>query len=357
MYGQWPSSGGGANLGSVNVLHKVLSLRPTNAVARLGAASVLPLLDPRDLAGEGTLLCVPVCSPAVLPGVLRAARELDAVVGLACASAPMDRYRAERFFGAVREAGEDSHHRRPFFLQAGPIRVGRSERLELVEEQVFRFLDAGFTLISLDLTRLNLEDAARAAEVLGRGPLERELPLEISVPLSSEGFASVDGLRALLQELRIRPASLRLASSSVWSEGAGEPDWVRLRELSDVAAGIPFALEDRQAVPELPAWAEVGVRKYEPAFTFGRMVTQSLGFAEKAALQKRASASGLPEVDLLALFEEAIASLPGSARERIEALSFVEAEVWLQSLGAVGSAHRVVERLAASGSVERVSGV
>ena len=73
----------------MNVLDKVLRLRPTSVVARLGSRSRLPVLNPRELlrALEGVpmaLPCLPVPTRSMLPGLLAAARSEDAVLGLCC---------------------------------------------------------------------------------------------------------------------------------------------------------------------------------------------------------------------------------------------------------------------------------
>ncbi|MFP2929389.1 hypothetical protein ACLESO_30165, partial [Pyxidicoccus sp. 3LG] len=71
----------------MSVLDKVLSLRPGNTVARVGAGSRVPLLNPRELLRslEGApvaLPCLPVQAKGALPGLLRAARVEDSVLGL-----------------------------------------------------------------------------------------------------------------------------------------------------------------------------------------------------------------------------------------------------------------------------------
>src|SRR5947209_20059847 len=100
-------------------LEKVLSLRPTNAVHRFGQGSKLPLLNPRDLVraigeNEAAVLCAPIISLGSIGALMRAARDDDAAIGLACPYVPGDRDGPMRFSDAVRAAGDETRHRRPF---------------------------------------------------------------------------------------------------------------------------------------------------------------------------------------------------------------------------------------------------
>src|SRR5687767_5312655 len=101
---------------------RVLRLRPETVVTRLGQSSALPILEPqrlgRALSDRGvSLLCVPVLFPGAMAGLLRAARELDAVLGLSCPALFERPQAAEAFIAALKEEGEGLH-RKPLFLQA-----------------------------------------------------------------------------------------------------------------------------------------------------------------------------------------------------------------------------------------------
>src|SRR5687767_10334841 len=142
---------------SAEVLEKVLSLRPTSAAARLGQGSALPLLNPRDLVraldeSQTPVACVPVAAPDAVPGLLRAARGQRAALGLGGPGGPGSRDGPSRVFARVQAASEEIRHQRPVFLQAGAIRLVSAVRraLEQRVEDVYRFLDAGFALVSVD---------------------------------------------------------------------------------------------------------------------------------------------------------------------------------------------------------------
>src|SRR4051794_999429 len=99
-------------------LDKVLTLRPTNVVMRLGQQSRIPLLNPRDLIASfddrsAALLCVPAYSRGALGGLLRASRDEDAVIGVSCPYPLGDRDTPLKFVEAVRDVAEEVRHRKP----------------------------------------------------------------------------------------------------------------------------------------------------------------------------------------------------------------------------------------------------
>ncbi len=335
---------------SVRELDKVLALRPTNAVARLGAASRLPLLDPRDLLraladGPGALASIPVVSRAALPGLLRAARTEDAVLGLVCQHPLADRSTPERFIEALRWATAVAAHERPVYLEAGPLRVSREEEASL-RDGLFRIVDAGFTLVSLDVTRLGVEDAVPAVAAIVGPVLERELSLEVSLP-ALEGLLAHEAARALLEGLAHAGVPVRFLRAA----GQGdEPDAEALRELVDAAAasGASLSLEEAHAPSfrTLPAYVAAGVRKLCAPAPFGRVALNAHPEEERLAIAERSLAAGVPAGELLALLEERRPALSAAARERVEALSFAEAVELFTRVGASRTGRRALAFLA-----------
>jgi hypothetical protein len=325
----------------MSVLEKVLTLRPGNVVARLGSGSRLPLLNPRELlrALEGrpvALPCVPLLAKAALPGLLRAARSEDAVLGLACPHPLADRGAPERFVAALRDVTEDpdAEHSRPVFLQAGPLRLTRTDgaALEELQEAVFRVVDAGFTLVSLDVSRLPAAEAVEAVRAVVGPVLERELALEVSLPEPGEG-GLVDAARALLEGL-----------------GQGEPDVALLGGLVELASelGASVAVGEVTAadVRLLPTYVAAGARKVDCAGPFERLALGAWPAEAREQVLRKAEGSGLTAGELLSVLEEQLPPLEVEARERLEALSFAEATEVLAALGATGTGWRAMTWLA-----------
>src|SRR3954469_25209899 len=197
------------------LLERILALRPTSAASRLGD-SPLPLLNPRDLVraldeAAVPLVCVPVAAVEAIPGLLRAARDEDAVLGLAAPYRPNHRDAPDAFFDAVRAAADECRHVRPVFLQAGPIRLTSAEprELQLRADDVYRFVDAGFSLLSVDASTLVPEAGVLVTSQLVQSAAERELSVEIAAPVDESGRADPSALEACLQGFASKKVEVR----------------------------------------------------------------------------------------------------------------------------------------------------
>ena len=348
------------------VLERILALRPTSAAQRLGD-STLPLLNPRDLAraldGPAVpLVCVPVPALEAIPGLLRAARDEDAVLGLAAPYQPEHRDAADRFFEALRAAAEECHHRRPVFLQAGPIRLTSAEPrgLQLRAEDVFRYVDAGFSLVSVDCSALVPEAGVMVASELVQAAVERELSVEIAAPVDESGRARAAALQTCLEGfaskrvgvrfVRVRSTQLVAEGEGGAGEGAGANlDLPALRELSEVARrfGAWLTVEEvGTSTRALPGWGPAGARKVDLGAPFARVVLSALEPDMRASLKVRAIATSIPTWELLAQFGDPLQEAPAGAREKVEALSYAEALELLEQAGAHGSATAAMAFLA-----------
>ncbi len=345
----------------MDVFEKVLALRPTNAAMRLGPASRLPLLNPRDIARaveDRPLLNLWVPDLRVLPGLLRAARELDAAVGLTSPYAPLDRDAPHRFVEAVHEAAAEVRHERPLFLQAGPIRLTSAEprALQQGSEHVFRCVDAGFSLVSIDAGRLSMADQVRASRELSLPASERELSVEVSAPRVTYGRTSPHQLEELLGHLsavNVRPRFVRVDAAAEPVDGQEQGralDAELMEALHGVAAAfnVELALEDPGlgALAQLGDWLALGARKVDAAHALGRICARALPEELREPLTQKAAAAGLPLTEVLAQAEQFFAGVSAADRERAEALCFAEALDLIEALRLRRSGGRCMHFLA-----------
>ncbi|RKH49835.1 hypothetical protein [Corallococcus llansteffanensis] len=340
----------------MSVLDKVLTLRPGNVVARVGPGSRVPLLDPRELlraleSVPAALPCLPVLAKGSLPGLLRAARAEDAVLGLACPHPLADRGAAERFVMAVHAAAVEAEHTRPLFLQAGPVRVSSTDAdvLDGLKDGLFRVVDAGFALVSLELSRLTSYEAVEAVTALVAPLTERELSLEVSAPqLSSGGLLDACGtLLEGLSQWKVPPRFLRVTEAQL---GDGDPDVELLRQVVELAGarGVAVTVGDLlEGAPRgLSSYVAAGARKVDCGGPFGPLALRAWPAGDRAQVVAKAQAAGMPAGELLSMLEEGLPPLTPGARETLEALSFAEATEVIAALGARRTASSTMAFLA-----------
>jgi hypothetical protein len=330
----------------MNVLDKVLSLRPANAVSQMGPGSRLPLLSPSELlrALEGSpaaLPCVPVRAKVAVPGLLTAARAEDSVLGLACSHPLADRGATERFLAAVKAAAAESEHARPLFLQAGPVRVARPkpEGVAVQQEAIFRLVEDGFSLVSLDVSRLEPAVAVEVVRSLAAPLAERELPVEVTLPARpKEGAGLMDTARPLLEGLRRGKVPVKFLRVPAAEFGDEDLDVGLLHLLVELATGfgvsVTVAEVHERSVRSLPTLVAAGVRKVDCAAPFERLSLAALSDEARAVVEKKSEFAGVTPGELLGLIEEQFPPLEDSVRERLEALSFTEATEMISLLGA-----------------------
>lgn len=342
---------------------KVLGLRPSNTVVRLGVHSRIPILNPRDLLPavpeDSALVCVPVYSDAMIAGVLRASRDEDAVIGLSCPVGPLIRDLPDRFVDKVRIAAEEVRHERPLFLQAGPFRIGSTRRDELdsMVSGVHRFVDAGFTLVTLDASAVgDVEEAIRIYGAMAQPAVERELGVEITVPTAENGAVDFEALGRLVEGLRAggtTPLFIRVPGATYALEPSPREAWqLDLAVIKGVgelaqALGSALSVEEEGSRPDRLAdgWVSGGVRKADVQEAAARLVQSGLTREQSDTLARMAREQHLPARRLLS---DVAQSSDAKARLRIEALAWAMATDVLAAVGARGSSSRTIAFLAQS---------
>jgi hypothetical protein len=347
--------------GKVLPLERVLGLRPTNAVGRLGAHSLLPALNPRDLLAvlpEGAALaCFPAYAPWAVPGLLRAARDLDAVLGIACPHPLGEREAPAQLVDQVGREAAAARHQRPLFLQAGPLRLRSTEPAELdaVSSAVWDFVEAGFTLISVDVSALVPRDGGVLAQVV-QSATERELGVEVTPPLGDGGRFDAAGATAFLESIVSRgvlPQFLRLpASAYALAPHAREPwelDLSVLEAAREIARahGAALAVEQDGGAPERlgATLLRAGVRKVDADELCARAALGAWPKDAQEALDQRAQAQGLDRRRLIRPAAPGV-QVPAQDQLRSEAAHWAAASDLLTGLRARGTGSLAITRLA-----------
>lgn len=243
----------------------VLRLRPTNAAHRLGSGSRVCLLSARDVQRSlaqrpGAVVCFALPSSAVAPlalGVLRAARQLDAAVGIGAAAHGLgEGPRPWALFQDVAAAAAEVGLSQPLFLRGGPVVIAEASAQEVARarESVFQLVDAGFTELALDASALEGPAAAAALCDVAALAQERELGVELLAPPGDA--ASVGGWLRAIFDRGLRPDVLSIRAAGGVALGslgqAAAPCALGLLDEASARAGVTRVLLARpfQALAE-----------------------------------------------------------------------------------------------------------
>jgi len=173
---------------------KMLDLRPEYIKEKLGGKSKVCLLNSRDIFRvlKDEKVIVMACNARikhVVPGIMRAAEELDAVVGLELAKTEggvdggYTGQTPEIFFQTAVGYAEAVKLTKPFFIHGDHTTVKDTspEAIKSAEEQVKAELEAGYTSIAIDASFNELDDNIRITSQLAALIAPHGLGLEVEV--------------------------------------------------------------------------------------------------------------------------------------------------------------------------------
>jgi fructose-bisphosphate aldolase class II len=173
---------------------KILNLRPEHIRQKLGSKSKVCLLNSHDIFKvlRDEKVIIMACNTRikhVIPGILRAAEELDSIVALELAKTEGSvdgGYTAQTpqvFFETIIEYAEEIGFTKPFFIHGDHTTVKDTslEALKSAREQIEAELEAGYTSIAIDASFNELEDNIRITTQLAELIRPYELGLEVEV--------------------------------------------------------------------------------------------------------------------------------------------------------------------------------
>jgi fructose-bisphosphate aldolase class II len=173
---------------------KILDFRPEHIREKLGSKSKVCLLNSHDIFRvlKDEKVIVMACNARikhVVPGIMRAAEELDAVVGLELAKTEggvdggYTGQTPQIFFQTVVECAETTKLSKPFFIHGDHTTVKDTSQaaLQSAEEQIKAEIEAGYTSIAIDASFNQLEDNIRITSRLAALIQPLGLGLEVEV--------------------------------------------------------------------------------------------------------------------------------------------------------------------------------
>jgi len=171
---------------------KILDLRPEHIREKLGSKSKTCLLNSHDIFRvlKDEQVIVMACNARikhVVPGIMRAAEDLDAVVGLELAKTEggvdggYTGQTPEIFFQNVVGYAETTKFSKPFFIHGDHTTVKDTSQaaLQSAEEQIKAEIKAGYTSIAIDASFNELEDNISITSRLAALILPYGLGLEV----------------------------------------------------------------------------------------------------------------------------------------------------------------------------------
>ncbi|MGB2770419.1 MAG: class II fructose-bisphosphate aldolase [Candidatus Zixiibacteriota bacterium] len=173
---------------------KILDLRPEHIREKLGSKSKIGLLNSHDIFRvlKDEEVIVMACNARikhVVPGIMRAAEDLDAVVGLELAKTEggvdggYTGQTPETFFQTVVGYAETTKFSKPFFIHGDHTTVKDTSQaaLQSAEKQIKAEIKAGYTSIAIDASFNELEDNISITSRLAALILPYGLGLEVEV--------------------------------------------------------------------------------------------------------------------------------------------------------------------------------
>jgi fructose-bisphosphate aldolase class II len=181
-------------MSSVTMDARILDLRPKHVLRNLGSKSKVCLLNSHDIFKvlRDEKVIIMACNTRirhVIPGIMRAAEELDSIVAfeLAKSEGGIDcGYTGQTpqiFFETVVEYAEETGFSKPFFIHGDHTTVKDTspEAFQSAKEQIQAELEAGYTSIAIDASFNELEDNIRITSQLATFILPYDLGLEVEV--------------------------------------------------------------------------------------------------------------------------------------------------------------------------------
>jgi len=355
-------------------VRKVLARRPERVVERLGEDSPLCLLSSRDIfrvlsAQPVIVMACNIRIRHVIPGILRAARELDAVVGFELAKSEGDvdggytGQDPDTFFRTVVGYAGEMGFDRPFFIHGDHITVKDTsdEALEAARRLIRAEMEAGYTSFAIDASFNELPDNIRITAELA-GPIQEEgyglevevgeiksAGMEAELTTVEEAVAFIEGLR----EKGIHPDLLAINNGSKHGNYLeGEEIHIDLERTGQIYEavrryGVAIAQHGITGTPLhlVGRFADYGIRKGNVGTQWQNIAHRGLPRDLMEAMRSWAHEQGKDIKFATKPFKDRIDSIPQENRDAIAQEAYETAKEFMEAFRARGTASRVLEAL------------
>ena len=352
---------------------------PSRIREKLGTNSDVILLNGRDVfaAMRHEELIIMACNARikhVIPGIMKAAQELDAVVAfeLTRSEGGLDGgytgQTPELFFNAIIECAERSGFTKPFVLHGDHITVMNSsaEELEEAEKLLRSQIAAGFTSFAIDASPNPIQDNIKIVNTLAGHVIAEGYGLEVelgkSMPVGGEStITSVAEAQEFLEGLAacgVNPLLLAIdngSKSGNYIDGQKiNIDLARTMEIYHTARAFAVAGLVQNGITGTPPQivgrlAEYGIRKGNIGTLWQNIAHAGLPFELMDTMRKWSKKNRRDIKYATRVFKDDIDSIPEENARQIHEMAYREAKELLGAFRARGSASRLALLLEEAG--------
>lgn len=357
---------------------KVLDKRPSNAAARLQSGSGVCLLSSRDIirAIGPEKAIVMACNTRlheVVPGIMRAAEELDAPVAFELAKSEhgldggYTGHTPDSFFKTVVGFAEETGFTRPFFIHGDHVTVKDESAKEvegsraLIEAEI----KAGYTSFCIDPSFNSVPVNVKLMKYLSPSVLELGLGLEVELGEIKHTTASEHGRITTVEEAveymtglareGIDPTLLAINNGSKHGNyNPGEEVHIDLQRTGEVFAavqtwGVYLAQHGITGTPPrlIGQFADLGIRKGNVGTQWQNIAHENLPPELMARMRKWAADNQKDIKFATKPFRPEIDRIPKEYQERIADAAYREAKQMFEYFRAAGKGSLILRTLGA----------
>lgn len=361
-------------------MHKILlECVPEKIRGKLGAKSGICLLNGRDVFNllRQEQMIVMACNARikhVIPGIMKAAEELDAVVAfeLTRTEGGLDGgytgQTPEIYVNTIIDYAERYGFTKPFIIHGDHITVRDTSAEELAEAErlLTAQLDAGFTSFALDASFNPVADNIRIVNLLARHVIDHGYGLEVELgevkPVGSESnLTTVDETVTFLSGLAglgVHPDLLAIDNGSKSGNYLGGEmvriDLDRTREIYQTARDFGLAGLVQHGITGTPLrlvgkLAEYGIRKGNIGTLWQNVAHAGLPLDLMDAMRLWARENRKDIKYATRIFKAEIDAIPEENARQIHDMAYREAKEFLTAFNSKGSAGRLAELMGGAG--------
>ncbi|RKZ33045.1 fructose-bisphosphate aldolase [bacterium] len=351
---------------------RLLGMRPENALKVIGENSNILLMNSRHIfdAIIDEKIIIMACNariPFVIPGIMLAAQELDAVVAfeLAKSEGNVDGgYTAQppqKFVQTIINYADEVNYAMPFFIHGDHITVKKNtdEEIDTSETLIRAQYEAGYTSFAIDASHMPMEYNIAATVYLTKPITEWGLGLEVEVGEiagSAGKLTTVEEAKTFVECMnlaKIKPNLLAISNGSKHGNYApGEEVHIDLERTGQIFSairprGVSIAQHGITGTPlnMVGRFADYGIRKGNVGTTWQNIAHKHLPPELLDTMKKWANENGKDIKYATRQFKTEIDSIPENNKKAIADEAYQVAKEFIRAFRATGSASLVAEKI------------